>query len=305
MPRPHFFPYTPPQAATPAQVQSSLAAHAAAPVHMPYSPAQYTGQQHGVQSLQRTPSPSSAEGQTSGQDTQKKLQNPRRKSASQMSPNPHSSDARSSLSPTSSGQQSVHQSPTQRNYSVDPSQNQQTYGAQQQFAYPNAYSAYDPTMGMGMGNLYGGNFNLLSPNLPVEAQQMLGTDALNPSDLYTSFMMDQGHGMPIPTHGLSYSYNPNFSPTSKQRQASNGINQTLSQSPFVQGHKATKTNNSHDVDGYGSPPISTTDMDSTSYSSTFNFEPFGLDQAADGARTPVDTFYPDFFDCNGGQGQHI
>jgi len=130
---------------------------------------------------------------------------------------------------------------------------------------------------------------------------MFGINAFDPSNESTQMYMNQSHGMPVPPGGLNYTYNSNLSSPNKQRQnsqASMGMSQTLSQSPFQAGQ-----NNMADVKAervsspYGSTPVSASD-DYTSQSYGYAFDAFGDSQTGNGTQSTEE--YSDLFDADGG-----
>lgn len=149
--------------------------------------------------------------------------------------------------------------------------------------YPTGTSSFDPS------NSMQSPISPLTTNMPVEAQQILGTSTFDPSSPYTSLFMNQSHGLPVP-QGVGYSYNPNFS-SSKMRQNSHseGINQTLSPNPMSSAPPKIDTN----VDNMSTPMLSsnsltasTKDSLSSQYAQNLSFGDGGFGMGIDLSRSP-------------------
>jgi len=157
--------------------------------------------------------------------------------------------------------------------------------------YQNTMSTFDPSNQMK---------SPLTTNMPVESQQILGNGAFDPSNPYTNFFMSQSHGMPI-SQGVGYTYNPNLS-SSKKRQSSQseGINQTLSQTPMSSSPSKIDTN----VDNMATSNLSTNPINasaaeslSSQYVQNMHFDSaFGLNldfSRSPGGGTPMNEGHGD------------
>jgi hypothetical protein len=301
-----FFPYTPPHSAAPAQTQL----HQTSPTQTQmFSPMSQQGQQQGMQSQPGTPvvasanqsgqgqqynnnvsSPLQHQGRSTGQDAQQ-MANGQQKVAQPVSP--HLLQTQSPTPSTQSGVNSVHHSPVQGNFYGNSTQSQ-TYGMGQAYSYPNQFASFDP-----MSQFYGSaNMNLLSPSLPVEAQQMFGLSAFDPSNPSTQQYMNQSHGMPVPASGLSYHYNPNLSSSNKPRQTSMGMSQTLSQSPLHAGHNNSSNTTADMKTSRVSSPYARTPVSSSDNDYMYNFDTNDGQLFGEGAQNGEE--YSEFFDADGG-----
>jgi hypothetical protein len=298
-----FFPYTPPQSAAPAQTQLQQTSPTQPQM---FSPMNQQGQQQGMQSQPETPTSasnnlpsgqvpqyrpnvSSPQQHQGGQDS-RQMANGQQPMSQPTTPRTHQSQSPTTSAP--SGMNSVAQSPVQGNFQRN-SMPVQTFGMGQTYSYPNQFSSYDP-----MSHFYGSsNMNLLSPSLPVEAQQMFGLSAFDPTNPTTQHYMNQSHGLPVPSSGFTYHYNPNLSSSTKPRQASTEMNQTLSQSPlesvYHNNNNLADTKIHPDSSTYARTPVSATDND---YQYTFDS---GDNQLfGDGGQSGEE--YSEFFDADGG-----
>jgi len=183
---------------------------------------------------------------------------------------------------------SINQNPLHAGYMGSFADAQQMYGQQQMS--PSTFSNYDP-----MAQMFGSDMNLLSSTLPVEAQQMLGTNAFNSTSFQNPYLMNQSHGMIVPPNGVGYHYNPNPSPSKLRHdsQVSNGMNQTLSQGSYPQ-HSENSTS------------YASMDKEQSPYTSNMAFDfgnTYSNESVHDGISTKNNSNndFVDFFDSDGGQ----
>jgi hypothetical protein len=90
--------------------------------------------------------------------------------------------------------------------------------------FPTGTSSFDPMM-----NQMQSPISPLTTSLPVEAQQVIGTN-FDQHNQYTQMFMNMAHGLPVPP-GINYTYRPN-SESSNLKSGSEGIHQTLSLNPM-------------------------------------------------------------------------
>lgn len=196
-----FFPYTPPQSATP-QVTSPTTT--AAPKGQGYRPAPYPSQQARMNAQQqRSASLSSIH------DVKKEAQTP-------------------------DGQNSVPSTPQQSTAplgaATSQGMNPGTLLSPQfnlGFGFAPGMSTFDPMM------QFNNSMSPLTAALPNEAQQFFGSNFFDPSNAYTPYFMNAPSGLVMPQQGVNYNYNPNLtsSKTGQPSQHMNGMNQTLSPMP--------------------------------------------------------------------------
>lgn len=196
-----FFPYTPPQAATP-QVTSPTTTITQKGQN--YRPAPYPSQQSRMNAQQqRSGSLSSIH------DVKKEAQ-------------------------TLEGQSSVPSTPQQSSTPIGAATPQgmnpgTLLSPQFNFGYGFApgMSTFDPMM------QFNNNASPLTAALPNEAQQFFGNNFFDPSNAYTNYFMNGPTGLMMPQQGVNYNYNPNLtsSKNGQNSQPMNGMNQTLSQMP--------------------------------------------------------------------------
>jgi hypothetical protein len=231
-----FFPYNPHQASTPTSATAQSPAHDQAPHQMytPMPPPLHMMQQ-GTSSSSMLNSPIQSTLQGASQLT---IAQRRASSSQSLSPTSKSPTSAPSPSQASPALHSVQQSPGRSNGVFnESSQTIDAHGSQQSPTYANTFSPYDYT-NADMNNMYGNSgVNLLSSSLPVEAQQMFGTNAIDMSGFQyqNPYLMNSNHGMAIPAGGISYKYSPNATNLQKQAQDSRmpgGMNQTLSMSDY-------------------------------------------------------------------------
>jgi len=274
-----FFSYTPPHTNAPCQMQSPSAVQ---PRAMAFPPPQSQQQRMGglpIHNFQKSsPMMPKLKNEQNAQQTSGKGATPKTDSPIQQSP--------VQQSPLSQVQSPIPQSPdvqtpsqsfaTPNGFFGDYSQSQQSWGGTQ-YSYPNSYSSMDP-----MGNFYGSNMDFMSASLPVEAQQMFGTNTFDPSDPRTAHLMNQNHGMPVPPNGTSYNYNLNLSSMKNNQDPSPGMNQTLSPSNFPGNH------NLIGADG----------ETSSAFTNNYSFNNFSQSLSSTG--TPTNE-WGDIFDAEGAQ----
>jgi hypothetical protein len=299
-----FFPYNPPQSAAPAQTQlhptSPTSAQMYNPMNRQVQQQSQPGTPNSVQNVsqagqgqQRHASMSSGPYRVA-QDGQR-MGNVHHQTSQPMS-HPQSPALPSPVSPTQSGVKSMNQSPVENNHYGNMTQPQQSYGMQQTYSYPNSSSMFDP-----LGQLQGSTgLNLLSPSLPPEAQQMFGMNAWDPSNPSTQLYMNQNHGLPVPSGGLAYTYNPNLSSSNKYNQTGQptmGMSQTLSQSPL----QSSQSNTSDAQPKYASSPYDSTPTSDGAYNQqnyNFGFDMFGDSHSPGDCTQNIDE-YSDLFDADG------
>jgi hypothetical protein len=295
-----FFPYTPPQNGNQMQSPTSMQAPSAVYRSMPQSPQQQGSSQQVVsashpQSMQMSSS-IDAKPQVATVAQHTHISSPQGASPAQAaspvlsrSPNSQSSaHPNQSSAPGTPAVHSINQNPLHAGYMGSFADAQQTYGQQQMS--PNNFSNYDP-----MGQMFGRvDMNLLSSTLPVEAQQMFGTNAFDLASFQNPYLMNQNHGLMVPPNGVGDHYNPNPSPSKPRQdsQVSYGMNQTLSQSSYQTMQNAEKSNS-----------YASMDDEESSYTSNMSFD-FGSTYTNDGAQgglSPNNNEFVDFFDSDGGQ----
>lgn len=232
-----FFPYNPhqAQASTPtsATMQSPTNTQASHHMFTPMPPPLHMPQQANSSTLSTSPHAPTQQG-----TPQLTIAQRRASSNQSLSPNLDSPTATQSPTPASPASNSAQQNNLQGNgFFGDTNQSSQMFGPQQSPSYSNTFSSYD-YMNANMNNMYGNSgMNLLSSSLPVEAQQMFGTNAIDASGFQyqNPYLMNANHGMSIPAGGISYKYSPNTANPQKQRhdsQMHSGMNQTLSISDY-------------------------------------------------------------------------
>lgn len=275
-----FFSYTPPTTMAPGQMQSPAMTQQPAMSYQPQQAHQQQQQQRvGSMSSQQSTGPVSPVKQESRRASAKppsiKTDSPIMQSPISQSPMSHTQSPMAQSPSVQDGHQGF--SAPAGFFGDFKSSQQQSWGGQQAYSYPNNYSLMDP-----MSNFYGSNMNLMSAALPVEAQQMFGTNAFDPSDPRTGQLMNQNHGMTVPPSGISYSYNPNLSSTkhNQNQTLSSGMNQTLSSGTYSGSH------NLKGADG----------EESSAFTNNYSFGSFS--QSTSG--TPSNEF-GDFFDVEGTQ----
>jgi hypothetical protein len=304
-----FFPYNPPQSAAPAQTQLQTSAMAG----QMYSSMNQQVQQQGPQSQPGTPlTPSASQSAGQSQDykstmaqyhsgLRRSVTSEQKQTSESTSPNLQSAGFQNqpSTPTTASSMNSVTQSPIQGNFYGTSNQPQENYGMQQTYSYPNQFSAYDP-----LNQYYNSaGMNVLSPSLPVEMQQMLGTGALDQLNPSTQMYMNQSHGMTLPAGGMNYTYNPNLSSSNKQRpnqQSSTGMSQTLSQSAFQPGQNDMVEAKTGRVSSpYESTPVSASDSDYGQQNYSFAYGGFGDGQSSNDGKQMDDESFNDIFNAEG------